>query len=233
MKSYGQFCPVAKAAEIFCVRWTALILRDLAGGATRFSQLRRGVPLVSPSLLSRRLKDLEAEGIVERRRSPAGQSWTYHLTEAGQEFVPLVVALGTWGQRWTRRALAPHEIDLDLLLWALEGSVRPAAFGDRRTLVELQVSDQPAHKRRWWYLNENGACEFCVHDPGFGVDLYLIADLPTLIYVWRGDLALATALGDGRIEALGDAGVRAALADWLGVSVLAHVKPARPDLAVG
>lgn len=97
MRSYGQFCPIAKAAELFCERWTALIIRDLAAGATRFTQLRRGVPLASPALLSKRLKELAREGIFERRRPESGRGWTYHLTRAGEEFRPLVEALGVWG----------------------------------------------------------------------------------------------------------------------------------------
>src|SRR5262245_27063740 len=129
MRTYGQFCPIAKAAELFCERWTALILRDLVAGATRFGQLKRGVPLASPTLLSRRLKELESEGVIERRRPPNGRGWTYHLTAAGREFAPLIQALGVWGQRWTRRELARHEINLTLLMWALEISVKPAAFG--------------------------------------------------------------------------------------------------------
>ena len=116
MKNYGQFCPVAKAAEIFCCRWTPLILRDLASGVSRFSQLKKGVPLASPTLLSRRLRELENEGIVERRRVSGERVWTYHLTEAGSEFTPIVMALGVWGQRWTRRKLADHEIDLGVYL---------------------------------------------------------------------------------------------------------------------
>src|SRR5215475_3263262 len=124
MKSYGQFCPVAKAAEIFCERWTALILRDLAAGAERFAELRRGVPLMSPTLLSRRLKQLEAEGILERRRSSGRRGFSYLLTQAGREFVPLVEGLGVWGQRWSRRGLRKGEIDLGLLIWAPERSVR-------------------------------------------------------------------------------------------------------------
>lgn len=119
MRSYGQFCPIAKASELFCERWTALILRDLVAGATRFSQLRRGVPLMSPTLLSRRLKELEAEGIIVRRRRAGGSSWTYHLTRSGEEFAPILQALGVWGQRWSRRELAKHEMNLTLLIWAI------------------------------------------------------------------------------------------------------------------
>jgi len=227
MKSYGQFCPVAKASEIFCERWTALILRDMAGGATRFSQLKRGIPLASPTLLSRRLKQLEAEGVVERRRSQSGNSWTYHLTPAGLEFVPIVEALGIWGQRWSRRELAEHEVNLDLLLWAMENSVHPDAFGGRRTLVEMQFPDQPRHKRRWWFLNENGACVLCIKEPGFDVDLYISAGLRDMIYIWRGDLPLAEAMDSRRLEAHGGTAALRALPGWLGVSTLAHVKSQR------
>ena len=154
MKSYGQFCPVAKAAELFCERWTALIIRDLAWGATRFSELQRGAPLMSPTLLSRRLKQLEAEGILERRPACHGGGSTYHLTEAGREFVPVVEALGIWGQRWSRRQLAEGEVDLGLLVWALERSVDPDAFGPGRTVVRLELTDQPGNKRFWWFINE-------------------------------------------------------------------------------
>jgi DNA-binding HxlR family transcriptional regulator len=229
MKSYGQFCPIAKAAEVFCERWTALILRDMACGATRFSQLRRGVPLVSPTLLSRRLGQLVAEGIVERRRSESGRSWTYHLTPAGQEFVPIVMALGAWGQRWSRRELAEHEVNLDLLLWAMENSVRPDAFGKERTLVEVQFIDQPEHKRCWWFLNEDGRCELCLKEPGFEVDLYVLASLRDMIYIWRGDLSLRAALESGRLEAHGSAQAVRALPRWLGVSALADVRSRRTD----
>jgi DNA-binding HxlR family transcriptional regulator len=229
MRSYGQFCPVAKAAELFCERWTALILRDLAGGATRFSELQRGVPLASPTILSRRLKELETEGVVERRRSSSGGAWTYHLTPAGAEFAPIVEALGVWGQRWSRRDLAEHEVDLGLLVWAMEKSVHPDVFGSRRTVVKVVFTDQPTNKREWWFLNEKGACELCVDDPGFETDLHVAVTLRDMIYIWRGDLTLARAIDSGRLEAHGATRARKALPRWLGVASIAHVKSERAD----
>ena len=155
MKPYGQFCPVAKAAELFCERWNALIVRDLAAGPRRFTELKRGVPLMSPSLLSSRLKWLIEEGVIERchmgERHPR-----YRLTDAGREFVPIVEALGIWGQRWTRRRLKDHEIDLGLLVWGLESGTDPGAFGARRCLVRLELADQVDSKRLWWFLNQKG-----------------------------------------------------------------------------
>jgi len=231
MKSYGQFCPVAKAAELFCERWTPLILRDLAAGATRFSELQRGVPLMSPSLLSRRLKALEAEGIVKARPQASGRGNTYHLTKAGQEFVPLVVALGTWGQRWSRRQLEKGEIDLGLLIWALERSVDASAFGKGQSVVRLELPDQPQGGRLWWFVNRDGDCELCLHDPGFEVDLYLAATLPDMIYIVRGDLPLTRALASGRLEAIGSGAARKALRQWLNLGPLAQVKSQRREAA--
>jgi DNA-binding HxlR family transcriptional regulator len=229
MKSYGQFCPVAKASELFCERWTPLIVRDLAAGATRFSELQRGVPLMSPTLLSRRLKQLEAEGVVERRRSASGSSWTYHLTDAGREFVPLVEALGVWGQRWSRRQLAEGEIDLGLLIWSLERGVDPKALGDKRSVVRLQLTDQPEHKSLWWFVNRDGGCELCLEDPGFEVDLYLACSLVTMIYIVRGDLALTRAIDNGKLELIGQAKARRALGPWLNLSPLTAIPSQRPD----
>jgi DNA-binding HxlR family transcriptional regulator len=116
-KGYGQFCPVAKASEIFGERWTPLIMRELLCGSYRFNDLRRGVPLMSPSLLSQRLKTLERAGIVERRPDPENKSYEYHLTQAGQELRPVIELLGVWGQRWARKRVEPGDLDPSLLMW--------------------------------------------------------------------------------------------------------------------
>jgi len=224
MKSYGQFCPVAKAAQLFCQRWTPLLVRDLAGGPLRFSDLQRGVPTMSPSLLSRRLKELQAEGVIVQE---GGRGSAYRLTESGAELVPMVLLLGEWGQRWTRRELAKDEVDLGLFIWAFERAVHPEAFGGEEVVVELHLKDQPASKQRWWFLNRPEGVELCLEPPGPEVGLWVEATLPDMIYVWRGDLALADALREGRIEVHGVRRLQRAFRRWFGVSVLAHVGPAR------
>jgi DNA-binding HxlR family transcriptional regulator len=233
MRSYGQFCPVAKAAEIFCERWTALLIRDLGTGAARFSDLHRGVPLMSRSMLSRRLRELEAEGVVERKPNESGRGWTYHLTPAGREFVPIVTALGVWGRRWTRRRLAEGEIDFRLLLWEMECTVRPEALGDRRTVVQLEFIDQPAQRRHWWFVNDTGKVELCLKDPGFEVDVYLCARLVDMIHLWRGDLPLSRALETGQLEVLAPKRLKRALPAWLALGPLAGAASTRGGTASG
>lgn len=226
MKSYGQFCPVAKAAELFCERWNALIVRDLASGPRRFSELKRGVPLMSPSLLSTRLKWLIEEGVVARHDADDRQS-AYALTEAGRDFVPLVEALGIWGQKWTRRQLKAHEIDLGLFIWSLESNANPAAFGEKRCLIRLELSDQIDAKRLWWFLNQKGRCELCVDDPGGEVNLYMSCSLSDAIYIVRGDLSVETAIRSQRLEIIGDGWARAALTQWLNLGPLTQVASRR------
>lgn len=226
MKSYAQFCPIAKAAEIFCERWTALVIRNLGAGAERFNDIHRGVPHMSATLLTRRLRQLEAEGLVERRRSNTGKSWTYHLTEAGGEFLPLVGALGTWGQRWTRRTLTEGELDLGLFIWGLEYSVDPSAFGPKRHVLQLDIYDQPEHKRFYWFVCENDKLDVCVSDPGGETDLVVKATLADLIRIYRGDVRLAIAVKGGMLTVDGAPKLTRRLERWFNFSTMARTSPA-------
>ncbi len=203
-------------------------MRAMAAGATRFSELRRGVPLMSPTLLSRRLKQLEAEGVIDRRNSKNQGKATYHLTQNGREFVPLVEALGVWGQRWSRRELADNEIDLGLLIWSLERNVKADAFGPARAVVQLVIVDQPAEKSMWWFVNENGGCELCLQDPGYDVDLYLSCTLPDMIHIVRGDSSLTRAIGDDHLEVIGAAAAGRKRRAWLNLGPLTKIRSQRP-----
>ncbi|SDD86410.1 transcriptional regulator, HxlR family [Ruegeria marina] len=183
---------------------------------------------MSPSLLSSRLKWLIDEGVIERH-DMGERRRGYALTEAGREFVPLVEGLGIWGQRWTRRTLQAHEIDLGLLVWSLESSANPDAFGPGRCLIRLELTDQTDAKRFWWFLNQKGKCELCVDDPGGEVNLYVACTLPDAIHIVRGDISPAHAIGDNRIEVLGDNWARCAFTDWLNLGPLTKVQSRRSD----
>jgi hypothetical protein len=166
---------------------------------------------------------------VARHKAEDAKVWSYRLTEAGHEFLPLVEALGLWGQRWSRRALEPDEMDLGLLLWALEHNPVPEGFGAPPTVVKLDLTDQPAHKSEWWFLDNEGTFELCLKDPGHETDLYLRSSLEAMIYLYRGDLPLGRALETGRLEAHGPTAMRRALADWLTLGPLAEVASRRAD----
>lgn len=172
------------------------------------------------------------EGILVRRPAENGGGTVYALTPAGEEFSPLVQALGAWGQRWSRRQLEDGEMDLGLLLYDMEHRVCPEALPTGRRVVRFDLTDQPPDKRHWWMVNEEQTAEICFEDPGFDVDLFLMTDLATLIHVWRGDVSLKKALESGRFEAHGSAAMRKALRTWLGLSGFAHIKSRRPDARI-
>jgi DNA-binding HxlR family transcriptional regulator len=228
MRGYGQFCPVAKAAEIFAERWTPLVLRELLCGSVHFSELHRGVPLMSRSLLSLRLKQLEEMGVVRRKQGQQGPE--YHLTQAGQEFAPIVQSLGEWGHRWVRTKFGRDESDVTLLMWDMRRSVKPSEFPSGRFSVQFDFSDQPASKRHWWLVGDDQEVDLCPTNPGFDVGLYVTTDLRTMTRVWMGDLTLKTAINSGAIELDGTRDLRQRFERWLGLSGFAGVKDMRRSM---
>jgi DNA-binding HxlR family transcriptional regulator len=211
---YSQFCPVSKAAEILCQRWTPLILRELLVGSSRFNEIRRGVPTCSPALLSKRLKELELAGVTERSVTDAGP--VYSLTEAGLELFPLIHGLGVWGQRWARSDYGPDDLDPGLLLWDVRRYLAPGAFGERRVVIQLTFPSVPARRRYYWVVVEANGVDLCLTDPGFEVDVAVDADLRTLTRVWMGDARFVDALAEGRITLKGPRELTRRIPDWFG-----------------
>lgn len=226
MKRYGQYCPIAKAGEILTERWTLLVLRELIMGGTRYNDIRRGVPLMSPSVLAQRLRTLELAGIVERNRASNGRSHEYRLTPAGAELQPIIHAVGVWGQRWVRSRMDHEDLDASFLMWDIRRCVKSSRFPDRRIVVYFEFTDAKKGMRRWWLVVEDGEVDLCLEDPGHDIDLVVTSDLRCLTQVWMGDIELATAISTRKIKIEGDTRLKASIAQWLGPSPFAMVKPA-------
>ena len=220
MKGYGQFCPVAKAAEVIGGRWTLLILRELICGASRFNEIRRGVPLVSPSLLAQRLRELETADIIRRDGASA-----YRLTEAGHELAPLVVSLGDWGQRWVRSNLDDQDLDVSVLMWDVRRRIDTRHLPSGRQVIHFHFPELPEPKRDWWILVEAGEVDLCLENPGHEPDLVVITDLRTMTAIWMGDQSLGAARKAGTLDVTGAAPLRKGMMGWLGLSVFAGVRP--------
>lgn len=223
MKGYGQFCPVSKAAEILNERWTLLIIRELLCGSRRFNDLRRGVPLMSPSLLSQRLKALQVYGVVERRRLERIRGSEYHLTPAGHELRPIVLSFGEWGQRWIRSQIHESDLDAGLLMWDMRRTIDAEAFPSNRVAVAFEFSDIPGKERHWWLVVQEGDVELCWEDPGIPIDLYLFADLQTMTQIWMGDISVSDARRRDLLDLQGSREVIQAIPRWLTRSLFATV----------
>ena len=218
--SYKQFCPVAMAAEILCPRWTIVLLRELVAGSTRFNDFRRGIPRMSPALLSQRLKELEAAQIIRRTPSPTEPGvFEYHLTASGRELEPLVEAFGIWGQRWVETKPSLQNLDVSLLMWDMRRSLDPTPMPKRRSVIQFQYPELPAKERSWWLLVEpNAGVDLCSIDPGFDVDLYVSTDLRTMTAIWMGWDSVRNALSAQRMILTGDRKLAADMQTWLGLS---------------
>lgn len=211
---------MAKAAEILCERWSLVVIRELTAGSRHFNDLRRGVPLMSPTLLSRRLKQLEAAGVVARVQDERGIG--YELTGAGAELGPLVELMAKWGSKWVRRRLSSDDLDAGLLMWDIRRTIDASRFPDRRIVVQFQFADAPAGKREWWLVSHDSMIDLCLEDPGFDVDVVVKAPLHVMTAIWMRDITFHVAVRSFGLTVTGERGLCRGLPEWLGASVLAH-----------
>lgn len=224
MRSYGQFCPVAVASQVFAERWTPIILRELLSGSHRFNDIRNGMPLISRTLLAQRLRELEEAGVVWSRPLAGGRGREYQLTKAGEALREVVDRLGEWGQRWANWQFAPENLEVSLLMWAMKNRIAVDRLPDRRVVVRFDFRGVPPrfrHQRTWWLVLERAGIDLCYHDPGHPVDLEVDADLVALGRVWTGHLTFAQALRTGGVRVEGDRGLAHAFPGWLLLSPFA------------
>lgn len=226
---YGQFCTVARGAEALCERWTPLVVRELLCGSRRFNDLHRGVPRMSTSLLTQRLRHLEEIGVV--RRDAVGKVWEYSLTEAGEELRPIVMALGHWGARWIGKRLRDDQLDAGLLMWDIRRSVRLDAFPREPVVIHFRLPDARSGEREWWLVVEQGAADLCRDDPGRDVTLVVEADVRALTEVWGGERTPAEVTAAGELRVLGPPRDAQRLWAWLGASAFAPTRAAARERA--
>jgi DNA-binding HxlR family transcriptional regulator len=215
--TYGQFCPIAMTCETLTERWTPLVVRELLCGSTRFNDLRRGVPLMSPSLLSARLKALQRVGVVERFEGE------YRLTRAGEELRPIIDAMGVWGQRWARGDIAAKHLDASLLMWDVRRSVATEQLPDRRVVVYFHLRGSPDKKSHFWLIMDAAGADLCLTDPGHEVDVQVDTHVRTIVDYWQGRIELADAVRSGAMQLQGPRALLRSFPGWFRRSPFATV----------
>lgn len=218
--SYRQFCPVAMASEILTKRWALLVLRELTAGSTRFNDLRRGVPRMSPTLLSSRLKEFEAAGILRMIPDSAGPGLhEYTLTDSGRDLNAVIEAVGVWGQRWVEADLSLENLDPALLMWDMRRNLNTSPLPNSRSVINFIYSDLPETQKHWWLIVEpTGSVDLCRIDPGFDVDLFVTSDLRAMTAIWLGLSTVKSALADDTLRLDGDRDISSRMQQWLGLS---------------
>jgi DNA-binding HxlR family transcriptional regulator len=208
---YYQFCPVAKAMELLDERWTMLLLREMLLGTEHFNDLRRGLPRMSPTLLSHRLDQLQRAGLI--RRIAEGTDVRYVLTPAGDELRPVVEQLSAWGVRWIGE-LGDADLDPKLLLWDMHRNIDHSVVPAGRTVIALQFADARPTQQRWWLVIRDGDADVCDVDPGYDVSVEVRCSLRAMTRFWRGDIEWATMLHAGEATAIGPSDLQRALPSW-------------------
>jgi len=230
MKGYSQFCPVAKGAEIFNERWTPLIIREMMCGSRRFNDLKRGNPMMSPSLLSQRLKFLEQAGVVEKKIGK-GESAEYSLTESGRDLGEVVTRLGLWGLKWARSRLTKDDYDPQLLMWDIRRRIDTSAFPAQRVVMSFMFRDMPASRRAYWLIVDDGEVDLCIKFPGFDVDLAFITTSKTMADIWMGHTTIRKEIRNGNLSLEGGKALKKNIDDWFTYSVFSDPEALRASLS--
>jgi DNA-binding HxlR family transcriptional regulator len=218
---YAQFCPVAMASEILASRWTLVLLAEMQSGSTRFNEIRRGVPRMSPALLSKRLRELEAAGVIRRVDGTAPE---YRLTEAGQELKPIIASIGHWAMRWVDSECTLANLDAQLLMWNMRRKIDPQPLPARRVVVEFIYPELPREQRRYWLIvSPSTGTDLCSIDPGYEVDLYVTADLKAMTSAWMGMSKMKDEIESGQIVLSGDPELVRTLSAWMKLSSFAPI----------
>jgi DNA-binding HxlR family transcriptional regulator len=214
VKGYGQYCPMAVACEVLTERWTPLVVRELLSGSRRFNDIRRGVPLMSPTLLSKRLRTLERSGIVDRVTVGGPRTVEYRLTPAGQAIRPIVDALGAWGSEWSDDLLDPANLDAAYLMWDLRRNVITAQLPSDRVVAHFHLSGSSTNKSRFWLVFDEGRTDLCLTDPGFDVDLHIDCHVRVLVRYKLGMTEIAQAARTGELRLSGRRDLVRAFPTW-------------------
>lgn len=223
MYDYQEACPVSKAASVLCERWTLQIIREMLFGASRFSEFQKYLPKLSPTLLNTRLRSMEEQGLIIRKRIPEKKGFEYHLTPCGQALKPVVEEIGKWGLRWVFEDMAEDELNLSVIVrdFAVAMNTRELPEGD--TTIQFNITEQGQIVRRF-VLVRNHVAQVCEDNIGNEVDVYLTANLKTFAQIWYGELSPASAQSKNLLTVVGAPIYVRRLSNWLGISGLASAR---------
>jgi len=224
-RPYGLFCPTSKASEVLNPRWTIQILGELWDGSTRFNEIRRGLPGISPTLLAKRLKEMQENGLVERVADPASGAIDYIRTKKAAELDPILQGLARWAQRHITAEFALEDRDADVLMWTVHRRINQAALPKRRIVMRFNFTDATSPASTYWLMIKPDApVELCVSDPGFEVDLFIETSVQVFTGIYLGRRSAAREIAEDRLFMSGEARLERTFERWLRISTYADVE---------
>ena len=211
---FGQFCPIAKATEIIGEKWMILILREVLMGSTRFNELQRGLSMISPAVLSKRLSSAVDYGLILKKKLPGQKGYEYLPTKAAKELLPIFIELGNWGMRWTREHLTENDFDVDFLLLYLQRSIQPENLPGKETTIRFSFTDLE-HQPNWWILVRNDEVDVCTIDPGREVDIYFTCSAKCMSDIWMGETSYKKEIANKNLKLVGPRVLTRNVTDWM------------------
>jgi DNA-binding HxlR family transcriptional regulator len=222
---YGQFCPIAKAQEVIGEKWTVLIIREALMGSTRFSEFQRGLSLISPTVLTKRLDSLVAHGLLMKKKIRGQKGYEYFPTKSCKELLPIIRTLGEWGMRWARSNLTESDYDVELLMLYLERSIVPENLPGNESVIRFKFTDIE-DLSEWWLVVTGDEIDVCIKDPGKEVDVYFTTTVRTMADIWMGDTTYRKATAGGALKIVGNRALTRNVAAWMNLSLFASLPPA-------
>ncbi|MCR8896833.1 helix-turn-helix transcriptional regulator [Gordonia sp. GONU] len=219
MSAAPEYCPVSIGVNLLADRWSLLIVREVMVGSHNFNTILRGLPGLSRSVLASRLRQLQRLGVIAQVQSPTGLSHEYRLTEAGEDLLPVIEAIGGWTVKWWFPEPRPDQVDNAMLLWRMRSGVRPRHLPEGRTTIRFDFTD--GNVRRGWLVLTGTEASVCLHDPGYDVTVTVTGSGTTWHEVWYGHRTLDDALTTGAITLDGVRSVTRAFPKWFALSMFA------------
>jgi DNA-binding HxlR family transcriptional regulator/putative sterol carrier protein len=217
MFDYNEACPISMAASVLCERWTLQIIREMFFGSSRYSDIQKNIPNISPSLLRNRLRFLEEQGLVMRKRSSSGNRYEYHLTAAGKAIAPVLTEMGRWGMRWAREGMTDKQNTASGLVRDFAGAIRFDELPSCDTLIQVELTDVEESPVRFIHIR-NEQAQVCDTDLGFEVDVFISSTLNTMTRIWYGETDMLNAIRSGQLKVHGPTVYTRNISQWLGIS---------------
>lgn len=222
---YKQFCPIAKGMEVLGEKWTLLIVRELLMGSKRFNDFQRGLPSISPSLLTKRLSAMEEEGLIYKKRISGQRGYEYFPAQSCKDLFPVIEQIGIWGMQWARQQMNGDDYDLELLMLYLERSIQPDKLTAPQTVIRFNFNDVQDYPN-WWITVDGDDVDVCVNDPGKDVDVHFNVCVRVMCELWMGDISYRKAIAEGKLQLIGPKVLTQHVTDWLKPSIFAGSQPA-------
>jgi len=217
MYDYGEACPISMAASVLCERWTLQIIREMFFGSTKYSEIQKFIPNISPSLLRDRLRSLESQGLVIRKRAERGNRYEYFLTPSGKALAPVLTEMGKWGMRHAREGMTDKANTASGLARDFAGGLDVDELPSGNTSIQLNLTDVEDSPRRYIHVRD-GEVEVCDTDLGFETDVYITSTLDLMTRIWYGEVEMTQAIETGRMKVVAAPVYSRHITRWLKIS---------------